>query len=305
MIVALQASVGIKFNSNGKYREAIPVGRPMRNLVLCACFTVFSFALQHNATGDVVSDFVTLRSGTAISGNNGSNPNAATLSDLTGGDEASQATVSRTFTNNSTFGSFVIDFTISAFQTNFDPLNIGVNFETPNNGIGVGENRNLGPGELLDFELLGIDTSSLNSGYSVTGYGIESVRFAAANATLDEGVVMWFEGITGGSLGNVTPDTAVGFQDMNDGSGGEEAYVFENGSGLFTWDFSQDDTNGSGAVVDRFYVSNISNANLYYLNRINLVAEVQAVPEPSGLGLAFLSSLGILSYRRRLRFRNT
>ena len=107
----------------------------MRYLFPCVFLTFSIVGSQQNANGDIISDFVTLGTGTPISANSGSNPNAATLNDLTGGNEASSATLSRTF--NGIFGSFVIDLRINAFQFG-DPANIGVDFERPTTALESG-----------------------------------------------------------------------------------------------------------------------------------------------------------------------
>lgn len=277
----------------------------MRNRLLGAFATLLMLPSQQNVRCAIISDFVPLGTATPISANNGANSSAAVLSDLNpaAGNGASQATVSRTFTDNATFGSFVIDFTIAASQSGV-PADIGVDFGTSNGGIGVGTDRNISPPHQgLEFEISGIDLSSLNPGFSVLGYGFESVRIVAANAPNDAGGVTWDDGLTGGSLGNVVGQSA-GFEDINDGLGIEEPFIFEDppdNFGMYTWDFSQDDTNGSGAVTNRVYVENISNADSWWLNRINLLADVSAVPEPSTfVTLSGLLGVGaVFAWRRR------
>ena len=288
----------------------------MNYFYACAFAAAFACGFPLCARAGVISDKITLGPGTAIYDNNGSNPSAATLGDLTGGDEASSATIRRTFTDNGTYGSFAIEFTIAAAFTTI-PLtsaNIGVDFGTLNNGIGVtGDgtgietSRNLDPNERLEFEISGIDTTLLNANYVVSGYGIESLRFTAAGHGDDAGVVTWDTGLTGGSLGNVVSSTdagfvdGVGFIDIDDGAGNEQPFIFADGLGSFTWDFNQDDTNGSGAVTNRVFVVNSGNLQPWRLNRINLSAEVTAVPEPSSLAFGVCICLGILGCRTRRR----
>ena len=46
---------------------------------------------------------------------------------------------------------------------------------------------------------------------------------------------------------------------MNDGNGDDQPYISSDCSGSFSWNFSQNDSNGSGAVTNRASV--VKNAN--------------------------------------------